>query len=200
VHQHGPMSTTLPDAVVAACDAVRTALADPPHADLDAPTPCSAFDLRALVEHFVGTSAAMARLGLGRPLDPQNPWGGGEHAADGEWAARLRDNLAGVAEGWSRPEAWEGEAEVGGSPMPRSMLGSMALIEVVTHGWDVARSLGRDVELDPEVADAVDEAVAATAGLGRQMGAYGPEVAVPSDAPGLQRALGKTGRDPGWTA
>ena len=194
------MSASFPDAVVGTCDAVRAALADAPPVDLTSPTPCGDFDLRALVEHVVGTTTAMARLGAGQSLDPANPWGGGEHAADGDWAGRLRVNLDGIARGWGRPEAWEGEAQVGGSTMPRPMLGQMALIEVAMHGWDVARALGREVELDEEVADAVDRAVAETAELGRQMGAYGPEVTVPGDAPGLARALGKAGRDPGWTA
>ena len=194
------MSTDLPAAVASACHAVSAALGDPPAVDLGAPTPCAEFDLRALVEHFVGTSGAMARLGLGQPLDPENPWGGGEHATEGDWSARLRANLAAVGDGWSRPGSWTGDAQVGGSAMPRSMLGEMTLVEVATHGWDVARALGRSVELDPEVAEAVDRAVASTAELGRQMGAYGPEVAVPAGAPGLDRALGKAGRDPGWTA
>lgn len=189
------------DALAPTCAAVAGALADAaPDQDLGARTPCADFDLRALVEHFVGTSTAMARLGLGEPLDPQNPWGGGEGAADGDWAGRLRGNLDDVARGWSRPEAWDGEVEVGGSSMPRSMLGEMALVEVALHGWDVARAVGRTVELPPETARVVDETVATTAELGRQMGAYGPEVVVPEDATALDRALAKAGRDPSWAA
>ena len=33
---------------------------------------------------------------------------------------------------------------------------------------------------------------------GREMGMYGPEVAVPACAPTLDRILGLTGRDPAW--
>lgn len=194
------MSTDLPAAVARACDAVSAALAGAPPADLAGPTPCTEFDLRTLVEHFVGTSGAMARLGLSQPLDDQDPWGGGAGAADGDWSARLRDNLADVGRGWSRPEAWQGEAQVGGAAMPRQVLGEMALVEVATHGWDVARALGRTLTLDPAVGDAVDEAVSRTAEMGRQLGVYGPEVRVPVGAPGLDRALGKAGRDPGWAA
>jgi uncharacterized protein (TIGR03086 family) len=197
------MTIPFRDAVTPTCQAVAAVLAevgDQPTVDLSASTPCSELDLRALVEHFVGTSTAMARLGEGEPLDADNPWGGGEGATDGDWAARLRANLDAVGRGWSRPQAWEGEAEVGGSSMPRSMLGEMALVEVAVHGWDLARALGRTVELEPDVAAAVDEAVASSAALGRQLGAYGPEVDVPESAPGLDRALGKAGRNPAWAA
>lgn len=197
------MSTLLHAAVNPACEALATVLNDADTAgrvDLLSATPCDELDLRALVEHFVGTSTAMARLGLDEPLDPDDPWGGGAGAADGDWTGRLRDNLRAIGRGWGRPEAWEGEAQVGGSTFPRSMLGEMALVEVAVHGWDLARALGRTLDLDPGVAAALDQAVAASADLGRQMGAYGPEVAVPEDAPALERALGKAGRDPRWRA
>ena len=198
----GGMTTSPADAVRPVCTAVAAALAPTgtTAADLSAPTPCADLDLRGLVEHFVGTSGAMGRLGLGEPLDPADPWGGGEGAAEGDWEARLRDNLDTVARGWSRPEAWRGDAEIGGSTMPRSALGEMALVEVAVHGWDLARALGRTVELPPEAAAAVHEAAAGSAGLGRQMGAYGPAVPVPDDASALDRTLGDVGRPPPWTA
>lgn len=197
----GGMSTDLRDAVRPACTAVAAALSPAARTgiDLAAPTPCAQLDLRALVEHFVGTTTAMARLGLGEPLDPDDPWGGGQGAADGDWTGRLTDNLDAIGRGWSRPEAWSGEAQVGGSALPRTMLGEMALVEVTVHGWDVARALGRTLEIPAEVAEAVRRAAAGSAGLGRQMGAYGPEVEVPDGAGSLDRALGVVGRDPAWT-
>ncbi len=197
------MSTPPHEAVAPACAAVAAVLRDAatsPGADLGAATPCTQLDLRALVEHFVGTTTAMARLGLGQPLDPDDPWGGGDGSADGDWGQRLVGNLDAIAGSWSRPEVWSGDVQVGATTMPRSMLGEMALVEVTAHGWDVASTLGRTVELPPEAAAAVLRAAAGTAELGRRMGAYGPEVPVPDGASALDRALGHLGRDPAWSA
>jgi len=120
--------------------------------------------------------------------------------ADDDWSGRLVGNLEAVGRGWSRVETWSGDAQVGGSPVPRSMLGGTALVEVAAHGGDVARALGRTLELPPEAADAVPRAATSTADLGRQLGAYGPEVPVAEDDSSLHRALGQVGRDPGWSA
>ena len=178
------------------CSAVVEALHDPLPTDLAGPTPCAELDLAGLVAHVVGTTRAMARAGRGEPLDPENPWGGG--TAEGDWGATLRANLTAIGEGWSREEAWQGTVQAGTSELPATMVGEMALIEVAVHGWDLTRALHREVALPDDVAQEILRAVETTADLGRQMGAYGPAVAVPENAPALERALGAAGRDPHW--
>jgi uncharacterized protein (TIGR03086 family) len=76
----------------------------------------------------------------------------------------------------------------------------VALDEVVVHGWEVAVATGQQYA-PPQaavegamrfVAQAVAEAPDGTPGL------FERAVAVPPDAPHLDRLLGLTGRDPGW--
>jgi uncharacterized protein (TIGR03086 family) len=183
-------------AIASTCSAVAEALYGPLPADLSGPTPCTGFDLAGLVEHAVGTTGAMARLGAGRPLDPDNPWGGG--SAEGDWGAALRRNLDAISEGWSNEERWQGTIRAGGSEMPAATIGEMALVEVAVHGWDLARALNRDLSVPDDVATDILSAVEPTAELGRQMGAYGPAVPPPDDASPFERALAATGRDPRW--
>jgi uncharacterized protein (TIGR03086 family) len=167
-------------------------------ARLDAPTPCAGWDLRALVDHLLHwapvLTAAGARAGATAPAEVD-----ADLVTDG-WPATLVDAVAGAARAWSVPVAWEGTVSMGGpEPLPAGMVGGMVLGELVVHGWDLARTVGLDVDWPQPVAAAALEAVTGMAGQGRAMGVFGAEVPVPADASALHRALGLAGRDPAWT-
>ena len=66
--------------------------------------------------------------------------------------------------------------------MPARAMGEMALIEVMLHGWDIARSFGQNLAVSPELGADVLRCVGETAELGRQMEVYGPAVEVADDA------------------
>ena len=178
--------------------AIATALRDIDGADLTDPTPCADSDLRTLVNHALGTTTALARLAQKESLDPDDPWGSRTDDTAGDWPNRLADRLEATAAAWDDPAAWSGTLDLGGGDQPASTIGEMTFVEVMVHGWDVARAAGQR----PDVTDAVGaellQAVAGSAELGRQMGAYGAEVEVTSDASDFEKALGVAGRDPSW--
>lgn len=182
-----------------ACRAVSAVIASAADAELDRPTPCTGFDLRGLVNHAAGTTSALARAGSGQALDPDDPWGGRTEVTDGSWSEALIANLHAIADGWSRPEAWVGTVDTGGHEMPARFIGEMALVEVMLHGWDLARATGQDLVVSPGLGREVRRVIEETAELGRQMGAYGPEVAVTGPVTDFERALATAGRDPHWT-
>lgn len=183
-----------------ACSTISRVVRRAAAADLDQPTPCREFDLRALVNHFAGTTGALARLATRQRLDARDPWGSRSAAAAGDWVDVLTTNLQAVADGWSQPDAWQGSVDTGGHEMPAQTVGDMALIEVMLHGWDFARATGQDLEPSAAVGAEVVRAVEETAELGRQMEVYGPLVEVPPDAADFDRALGAAGRDRAWRA
>ncbi len=183
-----------------ACATITPVVRKASDADLDLSTPCSDYDLRALVDHFAGTTGALARAGAQQPLDAADPWGSTTRVADGDWAATLTANLQAMADGWSQPQAWQGSVDTGGGEMPARSVGDMALIEVMVHGWDLARATGQELEVSPDLGAEVRRLVEETADLGRQMEAYGPAVEVSPDASDFERALAAAGRDPGWSA
>lgn len=188
-------SESMPDgASVVAAMAARI----PDGVDLSGVTPCADWDLETLVNHALGTTQAMARLGRREPLDPDDPWGSKTKATAGNWRAELAERFRAVAAGWSEPAAWEGTLDLGGGNQPAADLGDMAFVEIMLHGWDIARATGQELDVPDPVAAALLQAIAATAELGRRMHAYGDEVEVAEDAGDFEHALGLAGRDPAW--
>ena len=164
---------------------------------LAAPTPCSEWSVRDLSNHLLGTSEAMRRVGAGEDLDADDPWGiAGDHMG-GDWRALLVARLEGLAEAWATPEAYQGEAM--GGQMPKQLVGQMAFVEVLLHGWDLASATGQTLAADDATVDAAEQVMAQIGEMGRRQGAFGALVAVPGDASALERVLAQAGRDPGWT-
>jgi uncharacterized protein (TIGR03086 family) len=176
-------------------DAVRAASA----CDLDAPTPCDEFDLRTLVNHFIGTTSALGAIGRREALDSADPYGSRLDHTDGNWQLTLEGSIRALADAWARPEAWQGKVSMGGpQPMPAVTIGEMALAELALHGWDFARATGQTLEVDDSTATELLRGVTETAALGRSMGAYGDEVPVSPQSSKFTKALAMSGRDPVW--
>jgi uncharacterized protein (TIGR03086 family) len=165
-------------------------------ADLAGPTPCADYDLRTLLRHFVGTSGAFVRAGQTKALDPDDPWGSNAKLDEQDWVGQLAGQVEAMGEAWSRPAAWTGTVE--GAQLPAPAVGELGLIEVLLHGWDVARATGQPLTVSDELGEELLRCLEPTLEQGRQFEVYGPEIRVPSDAPALTRALGLSGRDPDW--
>ncbi|WP_344861772.1 TIGR03086 family metal-binding protein [Planomonospora alba] len=149
------------------------------------PTPCTEYDVRALLGHLSWVAAMMAALARKEQVPPQDT----EPAA---LEGRVRDMVA----AWADPAAFEGESPMMGLPM--TVVFQMGLGDLVFHGWDLARATGQDYEVDTETAEATLAYIEQMAPMARQNGVIGEEVAVPADAPPFERALGLSGRDPAW--
>ena len=167
---------------------------------LGAPTPCAEYDVRKLVNHLLFWGPSLE--GAARKENVPPP-AGAETDLDltgGDWATALEDQVARTVAAWSRPAAWEGTTHMGGpTELPASLVGGMVVGELVVHGWDLARATGQRPVWDDDLVEYLHEEVVQTAEVGRQMGVYGPEVAVPASASALDRTLARTGRDPAWT-
>ncbi|MFI7600612.1 TIGR03086 family metal-binding protein [Actinoplanes sp. NPDC049681] len=157
---------------------------------VEAPTPCADFTVRTLLAHLREWAPILAAASPAPP--PSSPEPGRETG--------LEAGLTRLAAAWSSPAAWQGTATMSGGPeMPAAMVGGMVLGEIVIHGWDLARATGQEPRWEDEVLSFLHDEVARTADLGREVKAYGPEVPVPPTASPLDRILGLTGRDPGWS-
>jgi uncharacterized protein (TIGR03086 family) len=182
-----------------AVDVVRAVGPD----DFDAPTPCPAMTVGALVNHLIFQTVVRGyAAGLKQsPQDlPDQVAEGHDFTAEPGWAEAYAARSAAVAALWSEPRAWQGETSMtgGGRTMPAPFIGGIVLGEWLLHGWDLAVATGQTLHLDDELAAALYEDVAGRADMARKYGVYGPEVAVAPTAPLFHRALGLAGRDPSW--
>lgn len=167
---------------------------------LDAPTPCRDYSARQVISHLLLWAPSLAGAARKEAVAPPAASDREVDLTDGDWSARLEADLSRLATAWSDPAAWEGETQLGGpDAMPAAMIGGMVCTELVIHGWDLARATDQKPEWDEEVVAFAYRELVATAGQGREMGVYGPEVAVPEAASTLDRALGLSGRDPAWS-
>jgi uncharacterized protein (TIGR03086 family) len=167
------------------------------------PSPCAKYTVRDVVNHLAFGFLLAHRSGAREPWDPS--WTGEDRTPylvglpEQMWAKACADEADATARVWADPSVWEGEASMGGSPMPAAAIGSMMTAEFAVHAWDLAVATGRSVEVPDELGAAVLEGVLAMAPSGREGGWFGAEVAVPADAPTFERALAASGRDPRWT-
>lgn len=172
-------------------------------ASLDRPTPCPEYCLGDLLEHVGGFALAFraAATKTGAELAGGGPAGDAARLP-ADWRTRIPQDLVAMAEAWRDPAAWTGMTEAGGVQLPGEVAGLVALDELVIHGWDVARASGRSYEVTGPELEAVSAFVApmADAPAEERAGLFGPPVAVPDDAPELDRVLGLTGRDPSWSS
>ena len=182
----------MPDAGATVASAVRAVAA----ADLAGPTPCGDWDLRTLVRHFTGTSSAFVLAGRTGALDTDDPWGSNVVLDEADWAGQLASQVEAAGRAWSRPEAWTGSVER--APLPTPALGELGLVELMLHGWDVARAGGQSLTVSDALGADLLRCLEPTLDQGRQFGVYGPPVSVVENSSAFVRALGLSGRDPDW--
>lgn len=166
--------------------------------DWERPSPCEGWRALDVLGHVgaaveFGTLLLMDRDPAWSPVDP--PGAGVEGAPAAWW-----DALQGPAR---LAVASVDLAKVVDSPMGRRTVGdglSFPAVDLYVHAWDLARSVGQDVELPAEViafARAVIEPLPeATV---RSQRVFAVPSAVPANAPPSQAFVAWTGRDPYWT-
>jgi uncharacterized protein (TIGR03086 family) len=159
--------------------------------DLAKPTPCSEFDMRALLNHMLGglQMLSVAAAG-GKPPMPEGDQFGASPAED--YAERRSALLSAVRSEGALDRDWE----LPFGTIPGGTMASIAFMEHLTHGWDVARATGQDGTIPADlVAECMDVVVPMDAML-RMPGVCGPPVEVADDAPAQDKLVAFLGRQP----
>ncbi len=169
---------------------------------LSAPTPCTEWDLRALLEHMIGQHYGFAAAARGEESDRSvwEPRPLGDDLLEQYTEAVREVTRAFSEEGpigrrFVLPEIHETRR----FPAPTAI--SFHLLDYVVHGWDVARCVGAVAQYD-------DDLVAAALAVAEQIPRDGsrlepgalfrPNVSVPEDVSPMDRLIALTGRSPSW--
>ena len=165
---------------------------------LTGPTPCTKYTVADLVDHIGGLTVAFTGAATKTPVPGADSGGSGDGSRlEPGWRDRIAGDLAQLATAWRDPAAYVGETMAGPIEMPAPDAASVALNEVVVHGWDLATATGQPFEVDDASVQACMRFAApfSTPETADQRGdAFGAVIPVPDDAPPLDRLLGMMGR------
>jgi|tagenome__1003787_1003787.scaffolds.fasta_scaffold20890860_2 uncharacterized protein (TIGR03086 family) len=181
-------------AVRTACDTV--AAVSP--ARLSDPTPCTEFDVRALLGHLVAVFRRVTSVAAGLPAIGHAPLV--TDVPDDGWGAAARAAVRELTEAWADPAVLQREMVLPFGTLPGAAALAGYTGEVLTHTWDLAVATGQSPDWDDEV---VSGALAAIRGklpaATRPPGVpFADAVPAPADAPFIDRLVAWQGRDPNW--
>ncbi|HET9728678.1 MAG TPA: TIGR03086 family metal-binding protein [Acidimicrobiia bacterium] len=156
------------------------------------PTPCTNWDVTALLNHTIGAVQLFERSVQGEELDfsilGQDLVGDDAGAAYEERARKLRAILSApdvLDHDWNMP--------FGKVPAEQGLAG--AAMEITQHGWDIARATGQDIDFDPDVTEFVFETARGIPDeFVRNEFVFGPKVAPAADAPLADQLAAYLGR------
>jgi uncharacterized protein (TIGR03086 family) len=166
---------------------------------LDAPTPCPDWDVRALANHVLSTLWSAAAAFSDTEPDFTVPPGGVpdrdlvgddlraayDAAADAALAAARREGVL------DRPHR-----TVFGGESPGAMLAFLTTGDTLLHGWDLAQATGQTFECDGELAAHVLAIAKAAMGDQNRGAFFGEVVAVSDDALLIDQLIAYSGRTP----
>jgi uncharacterized protein (TIGR03086 family) len=152
--------------------------------DLDARTPCDAWDVRTLLNHMLDTQRYFLSTALGVDAPPPAPIPPPVLSDDpvDDFARSRTEMLAAF-----------GEPGVIGKTGPS--LG-VAFSDQLLHGWDLAEATGQDSAMPAGLAEAAYETIHGRFTDEQRRGVFKPAIEVPDDASSQDRLLAYTGRQP----
>lgn len=190
----------------AALDQVGGLVADTPADALDRPTPCTDWDVRALLGHLVGVHRRVAHVGAGghfADIDAVPEVAAGTHAAAIATARADIDRVWGLDGADDADDAvLDRVLTVPWGTMPGRFVGFGYVQELTVHAWDLAVATGRADGLDPALAEAVEENAHRVLPAEPRGGPipFGPPVPAAPDADAYTRLVAWLGRDPAFAA
>ena len=153
--------------------------------DLFRPTPCTEYTVGEVGRHLV-RSMVLLGSAAGEQIDVPV-------------AAPLGDDVAATAEAalaaWRR-RGLDGSVAVGRSVWPAGLAVEIIPLELLVHGWDIARATGDEIDVPAAIAGYVLGRARELVTEDKRGRSFAAEVSAGPDATALQRLIAFTGREP----
>lgn len=179
-------------------DYLREVVAAVPEAAWGAPTPCSEWTVRQVLNHArIDQQAYGLVLTGGRPgSDPFHP----ADALDGDPIAELDKVLRSVADGYVRLPADADQVPTPLGPLPFLIAAGAAAMDAAVHAWDIAVATGQNRPLGEDLAEGIRPAAERLVDQLRDAyQVFAPAHEVREGYGRAETLLAHLGRDPHWT-
>jgi uncharacterized protein (TIGR03086 family) len=157
------------------------------------PTPDEGWDVRTLVNHLVYENRWTPPIFDGRTVAEVGDAFEGDLLGESPKHA-WDDAAAGAIQAVGKPGAMAQIVHLSFGDVPGEEYAMQLFADHLIHGWDLARAIGADERLDPELVDACAAWYADREEMYRSGGAVGARVDVPEDADAQTRLLAAFGR------
>jgi uncharacterized protein (TIGR03086 family) len=156
------------------------------------PTPCTDWDVRALVNHLVYEARWAIPLLEGQTIEEV----GGRFEGDllGDEPKPTYDAALAEASAAVREVDLDRIVHLSFADLPASEYLTQMTSDFVVHGWDLARGIGADDRIDPDMVTFVYAAAEPMADMLAASGMFGERIAVPDDADQQTKLLALFGR------
>jgi uncharacterized protein (TIGR03086 family) len=165
---------------------------------LDNPTPCTEWTVRDVLNHVTG-GATMFGLCVRDGEVPDEKLGElmmGDNLGS-DFKASFHRATDDAEEAFAIPGAMDRIVKLPFGEMPAGVAVNIAIFDVATHAWDLAKATGQSTDLDPEVIGvAYQVAQNMLSDDLRNAGLFAQPVAVADDAPAADRLAALAGRAP----
>ena len=157
------------------------------------PTPCPDWDVRGLLNHIVNGNHRFIAIATGQPVpDRETVLLGTDHVA------AFRSSLARLTEVFAADEVLTAAHATPIGTEPGTHLLQTRVIELLVHGWDLARATGQATDFDPDLCRSCLEILRGRS-LPRGTDApFAPVHPTSADASAADQLAAYAGRDPGW--
>jgi uncharacterized protein (TIGR03086 family) len=159
-----------------------------------APTPCTEWSVRDVVDHLVGMNLVLAALFEERPMPVR-----GADRLGADPAAAYRRSAAALLAAAARPGVLERTQTTPVGVAIGAERVRWRIVDLLAHGWDLGQATGVEAELPDDLAEQALTFARAQLPSRPRAGRFADPRPIRDDAPAIERLAAATGRPVPWT-